>query len=144
MKLPLPGFDDSRARRLYPREESEDGAYWYGPYDYQPIIDSFGTVLAQADDDDYQGDSHALIEKDGRFGVLTFGWGSCSGCDALQATANYREIEELIVQIENGIRWFDTLAEAMAYVADDSERSGSYYCGTQAWEKFRDKVASLP
>lgn len=34
---------------------------------------------------DYQGDYAAIVEKDGKVGLTIIGYGSCSGCDALQA-----------------------------------------------------------
>ena len=78
-----------KAETLYPN-------FSYCESDYQPIVDSFGNVLIQVDDADYQGDTRVLYEKDGKYGYLNFGWGSCSGCDALQACCNIEEIQELI------------------------------------------------
>ncbi len=142
MKLASEGFDDSRARRLYGAEyKDDDGSYFYGPSDYNPIIQSFGEVLVQVDDDDYQGDTRVLLRKDGRYGFLNFGWGSCSGCDGLQACSSFREIEELIQGLERDIKWFDTLAEAQAYIGNDAEREGSYYYHEDEWAKF--KAAAL-
>ena len=57
----------------------------WGWYDYQPMLNAFGKVAIQVDDDAYQGDSRLLYDENGKIGVLIFGWGSCSGCDALQA-----------------------------------------------------------
>ena len=142
MKLASEDFDDSRARALYCKDyEDSDGSYFYGPSDYNPIIQSFGEVLVQVDDDDYQGDTRVLLRKDGRYGFLNFGWGSCSGCDGLQACSSFREIEELIQGLERDIKWFDTLAEAQAYIGNDAEREGSYYYHEDEWAKF--KAAAL-
>ena len=48
--------------------------------DYQPLLESFEyDILLQIDDNDYQGDSRLLFKDGDRFGILTFGWGSCSG-----------------------------------------------------------------
>jgi len=142
MKLASEDFDDSRARRLYGEEyKDEDGSYFYGPSDYNPIIQSFGEVLVQVDDGDYQGDTRVLLRKDGRFGFLNFGWGSCSGCDGLQACSSFRDIETLIQGLERDIKWFDTLAEAQAYIGNDAEREGSYYYHEDEWAKF--KAAAL-
>ena len=140
MLLPSGDFDDSRARRLYPMEE--DGYFW-GPSSYQPIVDSFGEVLVQVDDSDYQGDTRVLLSKDGRIGFLNFGWGSCSGCDGLQACGSYREVEILIRSLESSISWFDTLAQAKAYVLDDEARKGSYFWHEGEWEDFKRQVAAL-
>lgn len=63
--------------------------YCEGPSSYQPIMDSFGNIILQVDDNDYQGDSRLLYREDDRIGFLQFGWGSCSGCDSLQACHSY-------------------------------------------------------
>lgn len=102
---------DSEARRLYPEKES----VWFCISNYQPILDSFGEILVQVDDDDYQGDSRILYKKDNQYGYLIFGWGSCSGCDALQACSNYAEVDKLIESLRNDIKWFNSLQELKDY-----------------------------
>lgn len=82
------------------------GEYGYfGVYDYGPLIESIGhEVLVKVDDDDYQGDSNVLFRRaDGAFGYLNFGWGSCSGCDALQACDSYEDLESLRNSLVAGI-----------------------------------------
>lgn len=108
------------AKELYPecwKDEQERGSF-YGPADYQPIIDEIGNVLIQVDDNDYQGDSRVLYEKDGKYGFLIFGWGSCSGCDSLQACNNTNDIQELINELVNDVKWFDSLEELQKYFSE--------------------------
>jgi hypothetical protein len=131
----------SPAQVLYPECVSPKYEFFDAPASYDPIINSFGSVLVQVDDDDWSGDTRALLHKDGRYGFLNFGWGSCSGCDALRACYNYEQIDELINELEGSIKWFETLGEAQAYVADNQERQGSYYYHTDKWEEFKSKVA---
>lgn len=131
----------SRAQTLYP--EAGEGNFFCSPYDYDPIIRFFGQVLAQVNDDDYSGDTRVLLRKDDRYGFLIFGWGSCCGCDALQVCSSYQEIDDLISKLENDIKWFDTLTEAQAYIADDQERQGSYYYHQEEWDEFKAAVASV-
>lgn len=90
----------------------------WGFYDYEPIINSLGDeVVIQVDDRDYQGDSRVLYKnKDGKIGILIFGWGSCSGCDALQACGSYDDVDELIEDLRNDIKWFDNKSAALKYV----------------------------
>ena len=108
------------AKELYPEYWEEEQKYGriYGPYDYQPIINEIGNVLIQVDDNDYQGDSRVLYEKDGKYGFLIFGWGSCSGCDSLQACNNTKDIQELIDRIVNDVKWFDSLEELQKYFSE--------------------------
>jgi hypothetical protein len=99
------------AKEIYPeylKEEQENGSF-YGPGDYNPIIEEIGKVIIQVDDNDYQGDTRVLFEKDGKYGFLIFGWGSCSGCDSLQACNNMVDIQNLIDGLVKDVQWFDTL-----------------------------------
>jgi len=103
------------AQEIYAEELENQGA-WFGTGDYQPMLDSFGTILAQEDEANYQGDSLVLYQSESRFGILSFGWGSCSGCDALQACDSIEEVEELRLELFNSIKWFDSLDEALVYL----------------------------
>lgn len=86
-----------------------------GWYDYQPMLDAFGKIAVQVDDDDYQGDSRLLYDEDGRIGVLIFGWGSCSGCDALQACDSLEDVQELCNRLQESIKWFGDKEQALDY-----------------------------
>lgn len=130
-----------KAQALFPNCQKNE---WFdAPHDYSPIIESFGQVLVQVDEDDYSGDTFALLNKDGDIGFLQFGWGSCSGCDALQRCESYKELGELIENLESGIKWFDSLAEAQAYIGDDSTTRGSYFYHVETWSTFRSQVLAL-
>ena len=100
-------------KTLYPGHDDED---YFSICGYQPMTDSFGKVLVQVDDRDYQGDTRVLLEGvDGRPGLLIFGWGSCSGCDALQACENYNDLQQLYDRLKSCIRWFDDADDALCY-----------------------------
>lgn len=89
-------------REVYP----DTGYGYFSVGDYNPLLESFGyEILLHVDDDDYQGDSLLLFRDGERYGILIFGWGSCSGCDALQACSNYEEVEELRTSLHEQIRW---------------------------------------
>lgn len=64
---------------------------------YDMLVDSFGIEsLIHVDDDDYQGSTYILLRDGNRYGILIFGWGSCSGCDTLQdITDNRNKIQVL-------------------------------------------------
>lgn len=111
--------------------------------DYSPIIDSFGDVVVRVDDDDYYGDSFVLLRKNDQYGFLCFGWGSCSGCDALQGCETVEQLDELINELRESINWFDSLLKAKAYIADDLLRRGSYYYHVATWNEFKAKVMEV-
>ncbi len=86
-------------REVYP---SFDGL----EYEYKPLLESMEyEILVKVDEDDYQGDSWVLFKDGTRYGFLNFGWGSCSGCDALQACESLEEIESLRNELHKSIIW---------------------------------------
>jgi len=100
------------------------------PGDYVPLLESFGyDILLQVDDKDYQGDSRVLFKDGDRYGILVFGWGSCSGCDRLQGCDSYKEIDELRDSLDSGIQW-GSLAETLAYLKEHDWEGD--WCGRDA------------
>lgn len=115
----------------------------WGWYDYQPMLNEFGTILVQEDEDNYQGDSFLLYLKKGKYGFLSFGWGSCSGCDALQACANIDEVQELMDQLHNSIIWFDSLDKAKEWLNDKENQELKWYWSSKEFQTFVEKVLAL-
>jgi len=105
---------------LYP--QSSD---YFSAYSYQPMIDSFGKVLIQVDDNDYQGDTRVLLEKANSIGLIIFGWGSCSGCDALQGCENMDDLQKLYDSMESSVKWFASAEQALCYF-EDHDWEGDY------------------
>ena len=97
---------------------STDSYYMDGRPTYSEIVAKFGEVLLEESDSDYQGDSLVLLRKAGRIGHLTFGWGSCSGCDSLEAANTPEELQGLVDELEANIRWFDSTAEAEKFMRE--------------------------
>ena len=137
----------SRARALYPdcTRIYTDRTYFEAPDDYTPLLNSFGTVLIRVDDDDYEGDSRILLHKDGRYGFLIFGWGSCSGCDALQDCDSYDDLDALIDQLENEIHWFDSIDAAHTYIIEQDTNGRNFYShNTSKWKEFVSAIVTSP
>lgn len=115
--------------------EIYDAENSWGWYDYTPMIESFGTVLVRKDGGSCQGDTWVLLQaNDGRIGYLEFGWGSCSGCDALQACSTINAVNKLANSLYDSIRWFTDKTEC-------AEWFKSYdFEGNWCWheEDFRD------
>ncbi len=129
------------AKELYPECEGNDNNNYlsYSPSSYNRILNEFGEILIQVDDDSYQGDSRLLYEKDGKLGYLQFGWGSCSGCDALQACNTYEDIDELIKDLNNSIRWFDN-EQACLYFFENHDWKLDYSYSKKEQKEFIDNV----
>ncbi len=85
--------------------------------DYRPLLQSMGyEIVVQVDESDYQGDSLVLFKDGDRYGYLSFGWGSCTGCDALQACGSYADIEELRQKLHSDIRWYESAEELLTFI----------------------------
>jgi hypothetical protein len=103
------------AKELYP--DWNEG--FLGPSDYTPIINDIGKVLLRYDESNYSGDTFLLmvVETDNfyKLAYVEFGWGSCSGCDALQGCESYREIDEVYASIAGNIKTFESKENAIEY-----------------------------
>lgn len=91
-------------REVYGDDQSDYGCW----YDYKPMGDSFGEILIWKKSNDYQGDTFAIIyeKENDRYGTLTFGWGSCSGCDALQGCSTIEDLDQLASALYSSIVWY--------------------------------------
>lgn len=84
---------------------------------YIELVESFEfEIIADAHTDDYQGDSLYLLKDGARIGLLEFGWGSCSGCDALQSCGSVEEVVALRDELYRNIKWQPGLTEMLAVV----------------------------
>ena len=65
-------------------EIANTSQYFYPTYEL--LIESAGLEIVDSMCfGAYQGDEVVLVKKDDKYGILIFGYGSCTGCDALQA-----------------------------------------------------------
>lgn len=123
---------------IYPEVSENADGYFYGPYDYEPMVESFGKILVETHVNDYQGDSWYLLKKDDLYGYLSFGWGSCSGCDALQRCSSLEEVAELYNQLKNSITWRAKEETAKWFAEHDWEGDYCYY--EEEFKEFLEKV----
>lgn len=112
-----------------------DWKHYDNVYEYDPMLAEFGEILLQVDDNDYTGDSRVLYQDGTRYGYLQFGWGSCSGCDALQACQSMEEVQKLMDELYASIRWFDTSAEALEFFRTH-DWEGDYDWNEEEQKKF--------
>lgn len=128
--------------KVYPDAISDTG-YWWGPTGYDPLLKSMGhKILLQVDDHDYQGDSRLILKHtNGRYGMLIFGWGSCSGCDALQACNSYADLDELRKSLNDGITWMSKKALHKYISTKDWELEWAWH--TEGTKEFIEKAIEL-
>ena len=109
---------------------------------YIPLLRSMGfSILLTVDDNEYQGDSRVLFEDGDQYGILFFGWGSCSGCDALQACESYEDLEKLRTELLDDIRW-GTAEETLKYLKEH-DWEGDYSWGKETRMFLRRSVAVM-
>lgn len=133
--------EKSIAQTLYPGIAEEK--YFWAPYDYTPIINSLGKAVVTLEENGYHGDTFVVYRFDNDWGILIFGWGSCSVCDALQGCSSYKEIDKLIEQLKSEIKHFPTLEDLKSYVADKYTNKGSWYYHSESWQEFATQVAAF-
>lgn len=118
-------------------EESDYG--WFHAPSYGELVDSMEfNELIDEHDDDYQGDSYYLLSDGDRFGILVFGWGSCSGCDALEGAESKAEVIELRDDLVASIVW-RTEAEMIEYLRT-SDKPSQWYYYRDAGRRFDDRL----
>lgn len=77
---------------------------------YENLIATGGVdVVDSVYSGDYQGDLFMIVERDGKYGYAVTGYGSCSGCDAYEAS---RDDDVFYMPYET--RWDMSLEEIIA------------------------------
>lgn len=115
----------------------------YG-YSYEAMVEAFGRrVLVAVDVADWQGDSYRLIadgdEPGQRYGLLVFGWGSCSGCDALQACESIEDYQALLDRLQDSVQWYSD-KEALKRYMQEHDWEGDWSWHREESHEFRQKV----
>lgn len=118
-----------------------DGDYIYCSYADVALSFCNSTELWE-EDGDYQGSSHALIRKNDSWAYLTFSWGSCSFCDALQSCESVQELEDLAASLESSCRWFNSPRKVLDYVSN-GERAGEHYYHYESFPDFLEKLKTF-
>lgn len=92
---------------------------WYSDKDYEELLEERHNVLLWEDFGSYQGDYVALVGNESRLGLAIIGYGSCSGCDALEGCKSEGDVVDLMDSIERDIFW-GTKTEILAYLNDEN------------------------
>lgn len=93
---------------------------------YEELITSAGIeILCDMSIGSYSRDSLLIVKRKNLFGFLTFGWGSCSGCDALKACHSFESLNKLRNTLYNSIIW-KTGPELVEYL-NIKDWAGEFY-----------------
>lgn len=109
-------------------------ARWGDSPCYQDLVSTFcDSILVDTECGSYSGDSLLLLKAGERIGLLSFGWGSCSGCDALQGALLYgngddADVDALRDDLARSVVWKDVAAEMLAYL-EAKDWDATYHAG---------------
>lgn len=113
-------------------------------YSYDELVTSRGAeIIAAESDDDYQGDTYYLLKDGDQFGYLVVGWGSCSGCDALEDAQDrsFAEVQELRDSLINDILW-GAAAEILAHI-EGRDEANDWYVRQQTYRRFKARALNV-
>ena len=134
----------SKAEEIYGKNSllSIDGCFMEQG-DYTPIIEHLGKVAYRLDETGYQGDSYVFYKEEDKYGIMIFGWGSCSGCDSLQACNSIQDIDNLIEEMTGYIRWFKTAKELYDWINDERYQETQWHFHASEFDTFRKTVSDM-
>jgi len=123
-------ISEQDVRKMYALADDADG--FYGPDDYTPIIQHIAPeILHLSEDAGYEGDTFVLGRTSaGEVVWVEIGWGSCSGCDELQACSTVADIVALANNISDSAKRFATPAEALDWFVSH-DWAGDYQSATK-------------
>lgn len=106
-------------------KEYLDGAGHRYDVSYYGIVETFGyEILESRDFGSYQGDSIFILRDGEKLGLLVIAYGSCSGCDALEAALCCDDWKDVVIslaeEVREDINWSPTREEI-------NERNSWYY-----------------
>lgn len=118
---------------------------------YESVLDTFGyEVVLYETLGSWQGDIVTILKDGTRFGFLMFGYGSCSGCDALEGTSTLDDLKALAIGLHSDIRWFESMSDLARWLVkaivnyDEDSVPGSWYYydnDVKDWAKgFTDNI----
>ena len=112
-----------------------------GTVSYSTLTNQLGNPLVTVSTADYSGDTYILMANTkGDFGVLTFGWGSCSGCDALEAAYHdWDALQRVADDVERSVRWYGSRAEVLDYLQSEN-RKFEHSWGSAEYQDFIAKA----
>ena len=123
------------------RRTGMNGTEWFYTDDtYTTLVEKKADILVECTLGSYQGDMLFLLRSGDQFGFLVVGFGSCSGCDSLEACESQEAVDYLAESIYDGIKWFGSFDEAKEYITNLNERNLSWYAHEGGWPEFLEKV----
>lgn len=91
----------------------------------------------------YQGDHVALLRRaDGAYGFTVIGYGSCSGCDALEGCGSLASVDALRDELDNDIEW-NVDPKALAATLMSKDEANHWWLHDSEMKAARDKIVGV-
>lgn len=112
-----------------------------GYLSYESIVKEIGHIIIENHVADYSGDSWYLLKSrgNGDYILVSFSWGSCSGCDMLLACSNHEDLQGVINIILSNSYIFDSLEDLKDYIYSRNESNSSFFYHEEG-KSFLDDV----
>jgi hypothetical protein len=101
------------------------------------MVASAGTIIKDWNIGYWQGDYIYLLKNGDKFGFTVIGYGSCSGCDALEGCGSQEEVDELKKSVVDSILW-STADEIEKYITN--EEANRWYFHEDEWETVQAEL----
>lgn len=127
-------------------ETDADGYFRTCEYDYYELIKSITDKVnwkVNAGTNDYQGDYLCFGEGQGKYYFVDFGYGSCSGCDALEACNSFQDLLEVREDIKRNIKEFESLDQFEKWFNNEGQTEWWNWDDIKAFIKEMDSIYGL-
>ena len=131
-------------QEVYP-DAFRENSYSYGASSYGPMIESMAEeVLVRKRIGSYQGDELALLKDNNRYGILIFGFGSCTVCDSLLSCNSYEEVNDLRQRLYNNIKWRPSKEAIIDYLEEKNwDNEYIYHVNNNSVEDFLEECKEV-
>jgi hypothetical protein len=120
------------------RDYAEGFDYFYPPT-YAALLNKIGRVVLCESFGSYDGDYYVLFQSRDQYGYLTFSYGSCSGCDALEACEAQEDVDRLQERLAASTKW-GTAKDVVEWFLAAGDRHEFYYYYPQDFVVFAKKM----
>lgn len=104
---------------------------------YEQIVESFGyETVVGACLGSYQGDLLWLLRDGDRCGVLSCGYGSCSGCDRLYGCETIADLQDVFDGLYTCIEWKGTREETIQWLLGEDWKLKYWGDANEVVEEF--------
>lgn len=114
--------------------------YYSPPMSYDEIVETQGDIIKDWTLGYYQGDYVYLLKNGDKYAFTVIGYGSCSGCDALEGCGDDEEFNELKEDIVNSIVW-GTKQDVLDYVTN--QEANRWYFHEEDWVEIRKEIKEI-